>query len=152
MEENKIEFNSVKEQVNEDNELSGYLADGMSIPLAEGNRHYKMVLQWIEEGGVVEEAYTQGEWEAKVKAQALAEWKADRQAQVDAIIVTTDVGDWDGDEASQSRMGRAILSMNDTDTTIWALADNTPVKVTKANLTEALKLSGEEQTSIWVRK
>lgn len=84
-------------------------------------------------------------------AQALAEWKADRQAQVDAIIVTTDVGDWDGDEISQSRMSRAILSMNDTDSTLWIMADNTTATVTKANLTEALKLSGEAQTSMWIR-
>jgi len=61
------------------------------------------------------------------------------------------VFDWDGDEISQSRMSRAILSMNDTDSTLWIMADNTTATVTKANLTEALKLSGEAQTSMWIR-
>ena len=56
--ENKIEFNSVKKQVNEYNELTGYLADGMSIPLAEGNRHYQMVKQWLADGNTAEPAYT----------------------------------------------------------------------------------------------
>ena len=84
-------------------------------------------------------------------AKVYIDWKADRQAQVDSIIVTTAVGDWDGDEISQSRMSRAILSMNDTDSTLWIMADNTTATVTKANLTEALKLSSEAQTSMWIR-
>ena len=33
----------------------GYIVnDGMSVPNAEGNRHYKLVQEWITNGGVVE--------------------------------------------------------------------------------------------------
>jgi len=45
----------------ETNELTGYLVDGMSVPLSEGNRHYREVVQYIADGGIVEEAYTEEE-------------------------------------------------------------------------------------------
>lgn len=62
------------------------------------------------------------------------------------------VGDkvFDGDETSQTRMARSIVAMTDTETVLWVLADNTPVQVTKAELTEALRLAGEEQTRLWM--
>lgn len=55
--ENTIQ--TIKKQVNENNELVGYLVDGTKlVPLAEGNRDYKEVQEYIVEGGIVEEAYT----------------------------------------------------------------------------------------------
>jgi hypothetical protein len=73
--ENTIQ--TVKKQVNENNELVGYLVDGTkSVPLAEGNRDYQEVQKYIEDGGIVEEAYTKEELEAielaKVKSEAQA--------------------------------------------------------------------------------
>lgn len=43
-------------------EYTGYLVDGkMSVPLVDGNRHYREVQEWIAEGNTVEEAFTQTE-------------------------------------------------------------------------------------------
>ena len=89
--------------------------------------------------------------QAESDAQALADWKASRAEAVANIKVTTLSGnEFDGDEVSQGRMSRAISVMADTDTTIWVLANNVPTEVSKAELIEALKLSGEAQTALWV--
>lgn len=89
--------------------------------------------------------------EETARNRALA--KLNRQSQVDQIKVTTQSGKtFDGDEVSQTRMARAILALNGTNTlsTIWVLADNTPTQVTAAELTEALALAGAAQAAIWV--
>jgi len=98
------------------------------------------------------ELVTQLQVEADTKV--LNDWKANRQAQVDAIVVTTTSGkQFDGDEISQARMARTwpLLEL-DTDTTEWSLAD-TPTgvmtQVTKAELKEACLLAGQEQTRLW---
>lgn len=75
-----------------------------------------------------------------------------RQQSVDAITVTTTAGNiFNGDEASQNRMARSIVALGDTDTVTWVLADNSVIQATKAELQEALKLSGEAQTALWVQ-
>lgn len=79
--------------------------------------------------------------------------KRDRAAAVAAITVTTAAGNtFDGDETSQDRMARAILALQITGTpsTLWVLADNTPVQVSAAELGEALALAGAAQSAIWV--
>ena len=61
---------TVKNQAEIDNPtvLTGYLVDdNMSVPLDDGNRHYKMVQEWIAEGNIPEEAYTQSEIDAHIK-------------------------------------------------------------------------------------
>ena len=81
------------------------------------------------------------------------EFKAQRQAAVDAIKVTVNTGKvFDGDELSQTRMARAIVGMQaaGAPTIRWVLADNTPTEVTLAEITEALVLAGEEQARLWV--
>ncbi|MCQ4257482.1 DUF4376 domain-containing protein [Stutzerimonas stutzeri] len=81
-------------------------------------------------------------------------WKGKRAAAVERIKVTTTSGrEFDGDEASQGRMARAILGLQEAgegETVTWVLADNTPVAVTAAELGEALKLAGAEQARLWV--
>lgn len=91
-------------------------------------------------------AYTDEELQAK----AIQEWKASRTLAVANIKVTVDDMEFDGDEASQTRMTRAITAMDDTETISWVLADNTSVAVTKATLVKALKLAGEAQTALWI--
>ena len=76
-------------------------------------------------------------------------FKASREALMKALTVTVDTYSFDGDEASQGRMARAVLVMDDVDTTGWVLADNTTVPVTKNQLMRALRLAGIEQTRIW---
>ncbi len=79
--------------------------------------------------------------------------KAQRQAAVDAIKVTTQAGNtFDGDETSQTRMTRAVLAMQATGapSVTWVLADNTVIQATVQELTEALALAGAEQARLWV--
>ena len=72
-----------------------------------------------------------------------------KESRINGIIVTTKAGNtFDGDEVSQTRMTRAILSLGKTGTTSWKLADNTFVEVTAKELTEALTLAMLEQTKI----
>ena len=52
-----MEITSVKLQVSPNGEDSGYLVNGnMSVPEAEGNRHYQAILDWINEGNLPEGA------------------------------------------------------------------------------------------------
>lgn len=77
--------------------------------------------------------------------------KADRAVAVSAITITTAAGNtFDGDEASQGRMSRAIIGMEDTEVLPWVLADNTVIEVGKTELREALRLSGAAQSALWV--
>lgn len=85
---------------------------------------------------------------------AQIEWsekKIERAAAVQAIKVTTSSGKiFDGDEIAQERMTRAITaSTSEEEKTMWKLADNTLVTINVAELREALRLSGEAQTTIW---
>jgi len=119
------------------------LADQARIPFHDENPDYQEYLSWLAEGNEP----------LPPPAEVLIEQaKAARAAEVDAIVVTTASGKtFDGDEKSQDRMSRAINAMDDSDTTLWVLADNTPTYVTRAELREALRLAGEAQTEIWVR-
>lgn len=74
---------------------------------------------------------------------------ADRTARVAALKVKVGDLEFDGDETSQNRMARSIVGMNDTDTLPWTLANNEVVQVTKAQLTQALRLSGLAQAEVW---
>lgn len=82
--------------------------------------------------------------------QARNEFKKDRETNVASIKVTVDNMVFDGDETSQARMAKAIVSMEDNETTLWVLADNTQIQATKAQLKQALRLAGEEQTRLWI--
>lgn len=86
----------------------------------------------------------------KLAAIKLNEAKAGRNELVESIVVTVNGKEFNGDEIAQGRMARAAVAMEDTDQTLWVLADNTPTMVTKAELHEALRLAGEAQTAIWV--
>lgn len=109
---------------------------------------------------VVEGAWVQ-QWEvyplpaeevAANQAAAREKAKANRQAVVDAIKVTTQAGNtFDGDETSQTRMVRAIIALQATGTpsVTWVLADNTYIQATAAELSEALALSGAAQAAAW---
>ena len=91
----------------------------------------------------------------EVSAAELAVAKKERAAVVEAIVVTVNGMDFNGDEVSQSRMTRAILLAvafgkdTDTTTTKWVLADDTVAYPTIRQLAQALMLAGEEQTRVW---
>lgn len=91
----------------------------------------------------------------EIKAQELAEAKAERAEAVSKIIVDVDGMKFDGDETAQTRMGRTIsaaialgVDLN-TEKRTWVLADNTVAEPTIAQLAQALKLAGDEQTKLW---
>jgi hypothetical protein len=89
---------------------------------------------------------------AKLLSSRLAA-KDRRTAEVDSITITTAAGNtFDGDEISQGRMARAILSLQATGTpsTQWILHNNNVIQVDVAELGEALALSGAAQSAIWV--
>ena len=82
----------------------------------------------------------------------LSKAKQVRKQEVDAIIVTTAAGrSFDGNEDAQNRMARALLGLGDADTMPWVLADNTIAQITKAELQEALRLSGTAMAELWVK-
>jgi len=87
----------------------------------------------------------------KTPEQIREELKATRAAAVAAIKVTTLAGnEFDGDEVSQGRMARAVSSMEDADSVVWVLADNSVIQASRAELKEALRLAGSAQAAIWV--
>jgi hypothetical protein len=77
-------------------------------------------------------------------------FKASRAELVEKLTVTVDDMVFDGNEKAQDRMTRAALVLDDTETTLWVLADNTVVKVTRAQMLMALRLSGKAQSALWV--
>lgn len=85
------------------------------------------------------------------QVQSRNEFKAERQIKISELTVETNLGIFDADEVSQTRMSRAISVMSDTDTNLWVLANNSPVEVAKADLIEALILAGKAQSDLWVQ-
>ena len=84
--------------------------------------------------------------------QILLAKKAQRQAIVDAITVTTVTGNtFDGNEEAQSRMSRAIQTAEiaGIESTTWVLANNVPTLVTLPELKEALVLSMQAMGEVW---
>ena len=83
--------------------------------------------------------------------QAREAFKAQRQEAVDNLEVTYEDIIYQGDEVSQGRMSRAILALpDDTTTTLWIAKDNTPMQLTKVDLSSILRLAGEAQTALWI--
>ena len=86
----------------------------------------------------------------ELAAAELAKAKAERAAAVAAITVEVDGMVFDGDEAAQERMSRAVVLADSMDeTTEWVLHDNTVAIVTADQLRRACKLAGKAQTALW---
>ena len=126
----------------------------ITCPKVNSNIEYEMVKEWLKDSNnSIEPEFTEEELEAQATAQAIAEYKASRQEAVNNIKVTTEAGNtFDGDETSQTRMVRAASLMEDVEVTNWVLADNTVIEVSKAELMEAAKLAGQEQTRLWIKE
>ena len=123
--------------------------DGLFIPVS--HSHYRQALEEVSNGEATLESWIGSQREADyLAAKADGDWKASRTAAVAGITVTVDGLTFDGDEVSQGRMARAVVaSDNDTDTTVWVLANNEPTLVTRSQLKQALRLAGDEQTAVW---
>lgn len=79
-------------------------------------------------------------------------FKHNRQKLLDKLTVEVDGMVFDGDEASQSRMGRASFSMEPGETIDWVLATNEAQTVTKEQLAKALRLAGAKQAEFWTQQ
>lgn len=81
-------------------------------------------------------------------------FKSNRDDAVASIKVTSSLGrTFDGDEGSTTRMMKPIKVLEhepEGTTTLWVLADNTPVQVALPEFLEVLKLAGIEQTKLWI--
>ena len=118
--------------------------------------------KWVQGWSVIEIFATQAERDVSIAAAQAAQdanvrlaAQKERDAAVDVITVTTASGKvFDGNEASQGRMQRAIATMAVTGakTIPWVLAGNKTAKVGAADLTEALSLAFTAQAAIWVIK
>ena len=129
--------------------LTGYLVDGMTVPLAEGNRHYMEVQEWLKTN-TAQLAYTKAERDAYLLKQAITAWKQDRQTKIDAIEVTYKGVVYQGDETSQNRMTKAITALPDNTTTVpWTAKDNTIQNLTKIDLQAILLDAGTQQSVLW---
>lgn len=87
--------------------------------------------------------------------QAISDFKASRQQQLDSAVVTTSSSNqYDADEISISRMTNAILAAQEEGVTElqWSLADTgtgVMTTVTLADLKEAQKLAVQQMANIW---
>lgn len=87
--------------------------------------------------------------------QDLADWKAERQAKVEAIEVSYIVSSgevvvFQGDEESQGRITRPIAALPDDTTTVpWVAKDNSVWPLTKSDLRAILLDAGTQQSAIW---
>ena len=82
-------------------------------------------------------------------------FKKRKEYLVSRIAITTTSGKiFDGDEASQDRIMRAvqIAAITELTETQWKLANNEIVMVTLDELKEALALAGQEMSRIWLEQ
>ena len=78
--------------------------------------------------------------------------KADRRDAVKKITVTTSSGFvWDGDEVSRSRIADTYAALEDGETFMWRMADNSEHDVVRAEFKEALRLIGAAMNKIWFK-
>ena len=144
----------VKEQRDiETNALTGYIInDTIYVPIDPANRHYQEIQEWIKQGGIIEQAFTEAERLEHFKQKLIKELKEKRDKQVSQIVVTLDSGEQlNGDEIAQTRMTRALNGLPDDETEIdWIDYNNNTIKLTRPKLREALQKAGQAQTEIYV--
>lgn len=86
----------------------------------------------------------------------LGKAKSKRDGEVSRISVEVDGMTFDGDETSQNRMARKVLSaqlsgIQMSEKTDWVLADNTIASVSYEQLAKACALAGQKQSELWVK-
>jgi len=135
--EQMIEWNELKDAflpnaINEDGELIDGVENVFSVPEPEKPVRYTPTEE------VIYQAHDE---------QA---FKIERTKLVNEITVEVDDLVFDGDELSQGRMTRAIISLDEDEQMPWTLADNSVTLVTQDILKRAVKLAGAAQSELWV--
>lgn len=77
-------------------------------------------------------------------------FKAERNEKVSRLKVIVEGMEFDADETSIGRMLAPISTMNDTESTLWVIANNEEVQVTKAQLKKVVKASVSAISAVWV--
>lgn len=100
--------------------------------------------------------YVKGNTPQKTQEVLLQEAKYERDEAVSKVTVEVDGMTFDGDEKSQTRIGRTIaaavalgLDLTEEKRT-WVLSDNSIAEVTIAQLAEVLRLAGDATTALWI--
>jgi len=75
--------------------------------------------------------------------------KKARKKAVDNISVEVDGLVFDGDELSQARMAKVLLTMEASETISWVLKNNETASITKATLKAVLKAATTKQSLLW---
>ena len=90
---------------------------------------------------------------AEITSHFRSVFKADRETTVATSTVTVDGMIFDADENSQQRLVVAILSaIDDEETTVWVLHDNSVVYLNRPQLKQALRACTLQMSSIWVQE
>ena len=100
--------------------------------------------------------YVEGYAPAEPAEVTLRKAKTDRAGEVSRITVEVDGMTFDGDETSQNRMARKVLSaqlsgIQMSEKADWVLADNTVASVSYEQLARACALAGQKQSELWVK-
>jgi hypothetical protein len=119
--------------------------------LTDNTREQYDALRWEDERPKPTWAELESAWVVQQPELAREDFKECRRRAVAAITVEVGGLVFDGNEVSQSRMARAILSLEDDEQTTWVLHDNTPAQVNKTTLKAALRLAGIRQTELWIQ-
>lgn len=78
-------------------------------------------------------------------------FKAARTEQVKKSTITFEGNVYDADEEAQGRLAVAMLSaIDDVETTIWVLHDNTTVHINRIQIQKILRACTLQMSSIWV--
>ena len=106
---------------------------------------------WSEHGVIYKETPEPEPTPEELEAIELETAKAERAEKVKQIKVEVDGMLFDGDEAAQSRMTRAITAAETTGLTktVWVLADDTVAEVTKEQLQQALAKAMVAMSELW---
>jgi hypothetical protein len=116
----------------------------------DGNK-YSHYLDEVDEGGyklpdsVTIEQIEQG----RLAAEAKAEVKSAIARAIETMRVEVNGIGYDGDETSQTRMGRAIQVLVGDEPITWRMYDNSEVVITQTELGKAMRAAGIKQTELW---
>lgn len=125
------------------------ISDGKNIKFLKKLGFQELDVEESEKGGWYLVGYAPKFSEEEVAMKQLLAAKAEREDYVSKIVVEVDGMMFDGDEVSQDRMARSIIALDLGEKVQWVLADNSIKMVSRQQLREALRKSGEAQTAIW---
>lgn len=114
---------------------------------------YDIYKQWLKNGsqGSMFEQPTLEESELELSTHFRQVFKAIRTDLVKNSTVTIDGKVYDADEDSQHRLMAAMLSaVDDVETTIWVLHDNTTTQLNRPQIQTILRACTLQMASIWV--